>query len=162
VRLLRMRFTVRRMMAAVAALALVLGGAVESIRVKRQRDEYLKIAGEHGIDEALYRGLERDAIDSAQLSETLLESMSVLNEIRSRPRVLGSAGQQIREMSLPGTELGAQEKEDAANERAGAALHHKSAMYHAALKRKYLAAAARPWRRIEPDPPRPDPSTRAL
>jgi tetratricopeptide (TPR) repeat protein len=40
-------------------------------------------------------------------------------------------------------------------------MHHESADYHAALKRKYSAAAARPWRSIEPDGPPPDPDTRA-
>ena len=27
--------------------------------------------------------------------------------------------------------------------------------YHTALRRKYMAAAARPWLPIEPDPPKP-------
>jgi hypothetical protein len=149
------------MMAAIAALALVLGGAVEAVRLKRQRDEYRKIAAEHALDEALYRGMENDAIDSAQLYESLQESTRVFNEIKSRPRLQGPAGQQIREMSLLGAELGAQGKDDAAQERAGAALYHKSAAYHAALKKKYLAAAAHPWRAIEPDPPPPAPQARA-
>ena len=41
-------------------------------------------------------------------------------------------------------------------------MHHETAEYHAALKRKYSAAAARPWRFIEPDPPPPDPASQAL
>jgi tetratricopeptide (TPR) repeat protein len=41
-------------------------------------------------------------------------------------------------------------------------LHHETAEYHAGLKQKYLAAAARPWLSIGPDPPPPDPIRRAF
>jgi tetratricopeptide (TPR) repeat protein len=54
-----------------------------------------------------------------------------------------------------------QQNNEAAKNRAQAAMHHESAEYHAALKRKYSAAAARPWRSIELDGPPPDPDTRA-
>ena len=54
-----------------------------------------------------------------------------------------------------------QQKDDAAKQRAQAVMYHKSAAYHTALERKYLEAAAHPWRSIEPDPVPPDPSGQA-
>ena len=53
-------------MAAVAVTALILGGAVETVRLRRQRDEFLRKAAEHTAREELALELERTTVDMAQ------------------------------------------------------------------------------------------------
>jgi tetratricopeptide (TPR) repeat protein len=160
-RLPRVRFTVRRIMAVVAILALVLGVSVESIRLKRQCDKFRSLAAGHGQQETFYRQMEQSVIELAQIEESSGERTKELNESMSHfvsPRL---GGQKVQEMRRRWAEFSEQQKNEAAKDRARAAMHHDSADYHAALKRKYSAAAARPWRSIEPDGPPPDPDTRA-
>ena len=54
------------------------------------------------------------------------------------------------------SEFAEQDKAEAAQQRSRTEMYAESAAYHAALKRKYMRAAARPWWSIEPDPPPPD------
>jgi tetratricopeptide (TPR) repeat protein len=68
----------------------------------------------------------------------------------------------IREQNESWAKIVRQTDDDAKRARAQAKLHHETAEYHAGLKQKYLAAAARPWLSIGPDPPPPDPIRRAF
>jgi tetratricopeptide (TPR) repeat protein len=160
-RFFRVRFSVRRMMGVVAVLALVLGVSVESIRLKRQRDKFRILAAEHGQQEAVYRLMEQSAIEMAQIGEFSGEQTKELNESMSHSVSPRLGGQRVQEIRRRWAEYTEQQKDEAAKERAQAAMHHESAEYHAALKRKYSVAAARPWRSIEADGPPPDPDTRA-
>ena len=67
------RFTVRRLMVVIAALALGLGASVEAIRLKHQREQYLKLASENGQGEKLYRTLKRNQLSLAQIDESSAE-----------------------------------------------------------------------------------------
>ncbi len=67
----RLRFTVRRMMIVVAALALILGGSLEAIRLKRYRDECLKRAGTHAQWEQTYFSMEQSSREMVDLYESL-------------------------------------------------------------------------------------------
>src|SRR5690348_11927448 len=55
----RVRFTIRRMMVAVAALAVVISGCLEAIRLKRRRDLFLTAASLHAQSELYTLNLER-------------------------------------------------------------------------------------------------------
>ena len=156
----RVSFTVRRLMFVVAALALGLGVSVEAIRLKRQRERYLKRASENGQSEMVYRKLERNQLSLAQVDESFAE----FHRNTRRPVIpfVYPDDAHIPETDLTWARIARQQKEDAKRERAQAKLHHETAKYHAGLKQKYLAAAARPWLSIGPDPPPPDPVRRAL
>jgi hypothetical protein len=60
-RLPRVRFTVRRMMIAIATLAVVLAGFLEAIRLKRQRDVILEMPAKHSQAEQFNLAIERFA-----------------------------------------------------------------------------------------------------
>ena len=62
----------------------------------------------------------------------------------------------LRESERKRVEYQEQQKKVVARERGEAARFAESAAYHAALKRKYLRAVARPWKSVEPDPPPPE------
>jgi tetratricopeptide (TPR) repeat protein len=141
-------------MAAVAVLALILGGSVEAVRLRRQRDEFLKKAAEHAAREELALEMERSFVEMAQFSQSLSERLAPrLNRFGLRV-----AGGRLAEIAEKQSGMVKQQNEDAAKQRGQAVLYHKSAAYHAALKRKYRDAASRPWRSIEPDPVPPDPA----
>jgi tetratricopeptide (TPR) repeat protein len=159
-RLPRVRFTVRRLMAVVAALALVLGVSIEAIRLSRQRDRYLKLASENGQSEIVYRTLERSQLALAQIDESSAE----LSWRIRRPVIpfVYPDDAHIPEKDLTSARIARKKSDDAKSARAQAKLHHETAEYHAGLKQKYLAAAARPWLSLGPDPPPPDPIRRAF
>ncbi len=159
-RLPRVRFTVRRLMAAVGALALVFGVSVETIRLKRQRERYLKLASDNGQSEIHYRTLERSQLSLAQIDESSAEFTSKIR-IPVIPFVYPDDAR-MPEMNLSSARIARKKRDDAKRERVQAKLHHATAEYYAELKQKYLAAAARPWLSIGPDPPPPDPMRRAL
>jgi tetratricopeptide (TPR) repeat protein len=123
-RLPRVRFTVRRIMAVVAVISLVLGVSIEAFRLRRQRETYLRLVTEHKLQEGHYQLLEQSELEMAAFDESFLKQIET--QAGSRPK---------------------------ARSLVAAVTFHKSAQYHAALKQKYLTAAARPWRSIEPDPP---------
>ena len=60
-RLPHVRFTVRRMMVAIAVLAIVLGCTIEAIRAKRRRDVFLNMARAHAQDEQFNLAMVRSA-----------------------------------------------------------------------------------------------------
>jgi tetratricopeptide (TPR) repeat protein len=162
-RLPRVRFTVRRMIALVAVIALVLGVSIGAFRLNRQRDIYLKLASEHEQLEVLYRNLEQSDLEMAQFNESLPgtdESSRTRFDAQAKSRPIAGSPR-VRELKKRTgnllADIARQRRESVEQNRAGAALSHKTAMHHAALKQKYLAAAARPWRSVEPDPPPPDP-----
>ena len=147
-------------MAVVAALAVVLGVSVEAIRLNRQRDRYLKLASENGQTELRYRTLERGQLALAEIDESSAELSSRVR----RPVIpfVYPDDAHIPEKNLGWARIAREKRADAKRARAQAKLHHETAEFHAGLKQKYLAAAARPWLSIGPDPPPPDPIRRAF
>ncbi len=173
----RLRFTVRRMMIVVAVLALILGGSLESIRLRRYRDECLKRAGTHArweqsylARERLSLAMEQSARETADLVEPFLvrklEERSARLKNRLSERMLEGMDRRTRTHILESerrqAELAEQPKKQAAEKHAEAVRFAEFAAYHTALKRKYLRAAARPWRSVEPDPPPPEPEARGV
>jgi tetratricopeptide (TPR) repeat protein len=159
-RLPRVRSTVRRMMALIALVALVLGVSVEAIRLKRARSEFLTRASANTSAETYYRTLEQSQLQLALAHESIAENSETFHG-PAIPFVYPHDADS-RELYERWAEAAGQRSHDAKRERAQANSCHDMAEYHAALKQKYLAAAARPWRSIEPDPPPPDPTNRAF
>lgn len=159
-RLPRVRFTVRRMMMVVAVLALVLGLSVEAIRLRRARSNFLKLASENDQNERLFRLLEASRLSMADINESYAEHSKTIR----RPLIpfVYPDDANIPEMNEQWAEAARQKSDDVKKERAQAKIHHEMAEFHAALREKYLAAAARPWQSVEPDPLPPDPMRRAF
>jgi tetratricopeptide (TPR) repeat protein len=159
-RLPRVRFTVRRMMALVAVTALVLGVSLEAVRMRRARSNFLKLASENGQSEVLDRIQEQNHLAWAQTRESSLE----LSRAMRGPVIpfVYPHDADSQELNDGWEEVVRQRSDEAKKMRAKAKVHHDTAEYHAALKQKYLAAAARPWLSVEPDPPPPDPMLRAF
>jgi hypothetical protein len=107
----RVRFTVRRMMAAVAVAALVSAGWVESARMEAAMEEWRLECSLRAIDHSL----------SASIH---------------------SGGRWPCRLTSPPSEP--------------SVIDPKKAAYHAAMARKWSAAADRPWLAVEPDPPEPN------
>ncbi len=80
-RLPRMRFTVRRMMLAVAFLALVLGGSVGAIRLKQRRDAFVNLAFAHAHDEDSNRSSEKSARRMVEIYSELRLPPSMMKQI---------------------------------------------------------------------------------
>jgi hypothetical protein len=172
------RMTTQRWMIAVAALSLTLGGYREATRLKRVRDEFLARATEHVAAETYYRRLAsssetsdlgrkmevrkngtQELVSDAEGHTTLdnaldrwyglLEGRSdkkeeddhhSFREAQSRVVATAARGRIIMDNYL----------------RSQAEYHQRRAEYHAALGRKYAAAADRPWLPVSSDPPRPN------
>jgi tetratricopeptide (TPR) repeat protein len=155
-RLRLMRFTVRRMMIAIAALAITLGASIEAVRLKRQRDEFLKRAAEEAKYESDDLQWERFLTESAESEESRSEQDKLarsafkgstgLSEKRSQILAVLEAQQSI---------WAAESRIETARQRDQAKLHASGAAYHAALKRKYERAAMSNWSSVEPDAPPP-------
>jgi hypothetical protein len=158
-------------MVAVAALAVALGASVWASRLKRRRDECLARATRHAEQETYYRDLvARSATSnlSVRMPEPAPEApeKTLTMHVRTIERWLG----------LPERDPTPDEETDRAkaarafaaemsarcdvliakNAERQSAFNRRRLAYHTALKRKYIAAAARPWLPIVPDPPRPN------
>jgi hypothetical protein len=171
------RMTTRRWMVAVAALAVALGGYREATRLKRNRDEFLARAAGHVAEAAYYRRLVASSQPSVLHDKMVarewaaMESMSPARSDTEFNRTLELA------FGLPEFHSTQADEDDhvrfrEAQARAGPMAergrilranhlqreleyHQRRAEYHAAVGRKYRAAASRPWLRIAPDPPKP-------
>jgi hypothetical protein len=140
------RFTLRRMMAALAALALLLGGARAFVRLRELSRRYTAIAQRHYEREWVHR-------DGAASFTRNSERVSGYAEDEER-KLHGAAGDEG-----PGRRALAWAKihrADARRYRAIASAATKAARYHAALVAKYRRAARFPWLPVDPDPPEPE------
>jgi hypothetical protein len=125
-RLRRMRFTMRRMLIAVASMALLLGG----LRLVWLRSVYREAA----LARAAYENLAR----------TLQEMVE--NEGKNERELQIAFGVEVEPES----------EAVKARRAADARVNRKTAEYHAALKGKYERAASRPWVLLPPDPRPPE------
>jgi tetratricopeptide (TPR) repeat protein len=78
-RLPRVRMSVKWLMIAIAALAIVLGCSIEGIRLKRRRDAFLEKAANYGQFESMSREEQKSALETAELAD---EHRSRLEKIR--------------------------------------------------------------------------------
>ena len=171
------RMSTRRWMIAVAALSLTLGGYREATRLKRVRDEFLSKATAHLAAETHYRRL-------ASSSETfVLGRKTAVREVAAQELVSDAERDTTLDKAVerwfgPSESHSDKTEEDdhhrfkEAQSRVEATAakgrmimdnyamrqvesHQRQAEYHAALGRKYAAAAARPWLPVAADPPKP-------
>jgi hypothetical protein len=127
-RLRRMRFTMRRMLIAVASMALLMGG----LRLVCLRSVYREAALAHTAYENLARTLQEVAENEGKNERELQIAF--------------------------GVEVEPESEAVKARRAADARVNRKTAEYHAALKQKYERAASRPWVLLPPDPPPPEPA----
>ena len=130
-RLMRTRFTVRRMMAVVAIAAILLGPGLQAWRVYRNFREYKQRASQHSIFETIW-------------TKQKHEWSSKESEWRSIAKDLEQKGKDFRS-AVEIAEIYATIAENPT----------RLAEYHARMKEKYEAARRRPWLPVEPDPPEP-------
>jgi tetratricopeptide (TPR) repeat protein len=135
------------------------------IRLKRFRDHFLEQARIHASWETAYSNMEQSSREMAALLERSMEMSSNLLGLQKRHRrgMLSPAIEERAENWMNKVRTSVEELErDNVREREQQTLFAESAAYHAALKQKYLRAAGRPWRFVEPDLPPPEPSARGV
>jgi tetratricopeptide (TPR) repeat protein len=84
-RLPRLRISVKRLMIAIAALAIVLGCSIEGIRLKRRRDAFLQKAAEHGEFENLSREDQKSSMRTAEIEDEYRSSLEKLRQENPTP-----------------------------------------------------------------------------
>ena len=159
----RVRFTVRRLMAVVAVVAVVLGWNVMGERSSRFRD----LAAHHSRKEDEYRRLQflyilscdQDERTEAVLRQKLYNDIILINNLKKEINVTqydNSTLIQITERSIAENRAFLAQAPQQKNE-SRESLRRSSCLiaYHAALKLKYERFAARPWLPVAPDPPEP-------
>jgi len=129
-RLPRVRFTVRRMMIAVAIVGVLLASGMEARWLHRKHREYVNRASIDSEGERLY-------------SEWAAWDIKHESDLRSMFKRYGHEG------------LDDWARRMADYHGRQAAKFTLWANYHARMKAKYEAAARRPWLPVEPDPPEP-------
>jgi hypothetical protein len=125
------RFTVRRLMIAVAIVALLLAVGLEARWMHREYQGYTRRAFLHSYGETMNREWAAWEIKSEAGYRSMVEKYS-------------QGGFDDRLLHL------------ADRNGKNAAKYTLRADYHARMKAKYQAAARRPWLPVEPDPPRPE------
>jgi hypothetical protein len=140
-RLPRVRFTVRAMMAATAIVAAVMGGWIEFTRL---RD--FSIAAE--AKARGFRNREFAVRDSIR--------RRVVPEARYREQVTAIEGG-LRDDAAAARRVWVPELAESMRQELRTIAHERRiADYCAAMRRKYEEAADAPWRSIDPDPPGPE------
>jgi hypothetical protein len=155
-RRLRVRFTVRTMMVAVAVVAVAVGGGLTVTRLKRLRDEYRQKAEYHAQEMGQWD------LSGGVLGLYFFEGRNVYE--------LSPDGRFLRWYPLPTPPVvtpfpgdvpwvegtNGLPEDDRAKVTRRFLAYRARAVYHAALRRKYERAAASPWLAIDPDPPEPN------
>jgi hypothetical protein len=131
----RLRFTVRRMMVAVATLSLLLGIVIESLRLLRLRANYLSLAAVHARE-----------IASLNLTEHKMQ------ESRDALKVRGIGFLDPSGFLGPNSYLLGPYKRIVSFENYMGKLSIRR-RWHERMKEKYERAASRPWITAEPEPP---------
>jgi hypothetical protein len=171
------RMTTRRWMIAVAALSLTLGGYREATRLKRVRDEFLARATEHVAAETYYRRLVSSSETSDLGRKMAVREIATQELVSDAERYITLDNAVERWIGLSEGHSDRTEEDDhhrfreaqsrvAATAARGRMMmdnylrsqveyHRRQAAYHAALGRKYAAAADRPWFPVSSDPPPP-------
>lgn len=151
------RMSTRRWMVAVALISIGLGGYLEGRRLKRRHDEYLTRAGWHT---ALAESLRRPRWLSARLarydhpesdSPEPLEQCTLDSETEPARSDVDERFEQARARAVATADFRRRFVIDSYRKRAE--YDQRQAEYHAALGRKYAAAASQPWLPVGPDPP---------
>jgi hypothetical protein len=150
-RIPHVRFTVRRMMLSLAAIALILGTSIQTVRLKRQRDYCLLWAEIHAQSERSNFEIAQSSNEMAERTESAIATLEsfALDPRKERSKfevewvttIVERKKREASKLRDRTTEL-----------RDRATRYSKVAAFHADLKRMYLRAAARPWRHVEAEP----------
>jgi tetratricopeptide (TPR) repeat protein len=84
-RLPRVRISLKKLMIAIAALAIVLGCSIEGIRLKRRRDAFLQKAAQHGEFEYMSREDQKSALEMAELADERRSSLAKFRQENPTP-----------------------------------------------------------------------------
>jgi hypothetical protein len=138
-RLPRVRFTIRRMMVAVAVLALLIGAD----QLVRRSTRYRKMAGRFGQLETAsrdrHRAVERSSQQHAERAQSWVAGWGPFNDDRHRASVVAQTKDWI--------EAGYLSQE--------AAVYAAEADWYSQLRQQYERGARYPWEPLAPHPPRP-------
>lgn len=133
-----MRFTVRRLMVAVAIAGLSLGGILGGYRLILRHLQFRSLAGQHAHNAEFLRGHRDDLTGSGtgsftNLSDSITLFIYTFNSTSEAQRIINSIKDKERVI----------------------AWWDRLISYHASMARKYEHAARCPWLQVEPDPPEP-------
>jgi hypothetical protein len=147
----QVRFTVRRLMIAVAVVAVVLSAGLEAARLARISAARRRYASSCAASAALSS---KFALSCSQTAEAVRKQA---DSLRSRPALgVGRIWPASREAAQPGTVPLAEQWDSFVSLREGtAARYSRNAAHWALVSRKYERAGWTPWREVEPDPPAP-------
>jgi hypothetical protein len=138
-RLPRVRFTIRSMMVAVAALALLIGAD----RLLRRSTRYREMVSHFGQLETASRNLQRTAERSSQRhtewARSQVEGWGPFNDDQHRASVVAQTKDWVEAGYL----------------RQEATAYAAEADWYSQLRRQYERAASHPWEPLAPHPPRP-------
>jgi hypothetical protein len=165
------QMTTRRWMIVAAAIALLLGGYREAVRLKRCRAELLAKEAHHLAAETYYRRLISSAQNSVLRDKTAVRKIMTA-ESSGAINLMGERRTDLLEGAATRVDEDAHERFRKAQARVDAVAdmrdrimsryrkrqveyHQRLVEHHAALARKYTLAAARPWLSVAPDPPAP-------
>jgi hypothetical protein len=139
----RFRFSVRRMMVAVAVVAIVMGAD----NMRRRRDRWRELGFRHQMGENSNLRLAKAHSETAAQDEAGAESHRAAAAAAHVDRT-------VNEEMHSG--FAAAFAAQAAKERDGERKHLTLASFHGELRRKYERAARYPWLPVAPDPPEPE------
>lgn len=145
-RLSRVRFTIRRLMAVVAVAAIGLA----AWRLVRLRDDYLDHAVRHGCSVVALGELQQLMEDQIDVFSRYIQHKRKLAKIQQDPFPIKSLPSP-EELDLEIKEV--QKKVDKFS--AYLARYARMAEHYPRLKLKYERASRYPWLTVEPDPPVP-------
>lgn len=134
------RFTVRRMMVAVAILGVAIWGAQQLAALVYWRADALERALRYGVRESEFRA---SAAAQARIAEGARQKARLIRE-SARPSARDSVDA-----------LAAKDEEEARVYDEFSAESKDMEDYFGALRRKHERSARYPWLAVEPDPPRP-------
>jgi hypothetical protein len=143
------RFTVRRLMIAVAVVAVLLAAGHEAARLARISAARRQYAASCAASEALSRTRALGFAQAAQTTQKELESMRSqysLNPGRPSPAIRAAMDRSFDRLSQTWVDLALRFGSTAAS-------YGRNAAYWGAMRRKYERGARTPWRSVEPDPP---------
>lgn len=143
-RLPRVRFTVRRLMIAVAIAGVIMGVTRLTANARRLRARAAGYAIRAATERETNWGMASDeaqlarAVDRVKVHKTRMEAGSLDQDPSDQRAVL-----ELMEESV-------------ARRRRRIARHHGRLAYFLAMRAKYERAARYPWLSVEPDPPEPE------
>jgi hypothetical protein len=149
----RVRFTVRRMMAAVVVVALLLwGGLVEIPRLRRLAGANRARAARHAYHELSFQRRLRRQEEGVRFWSALAVDRRKRAESSRSPAVPDGPPDAVETW----TELATQAKDQAAWHTVRVAEEAARVPYYTRMKRKWERAARYPWLPVEPDPAPPE------